>query len=496
MSAARQKATLSLFQKGMILVVVTLTFELAFLATLSGLLVRSHSIAIRQAEAKESIAQANEIYKLSYDSWMTLFAYGLTKNKQYGQKYQEQMREMSKIIHLLKVKTMDNPVLAAQIIKIELLKEDMDALLRPLKEELDQGSLSLLRLNQSDFKRKLEKITTSLVAEVNQFTEQQEKSELADPRLESRSNELLYQCIAVGVILNVMLAIFLAISFHRGTVKRLQAVVENTALLSKRKPLNPQLTGSDEIAQLDKVFHSMANELREVDRLKQEFFAMVSHDLRSPLTSIQFFLTMLSEGKYGELTQKGAEKSQSANRGASRLLALVNDLLDLDKLESGRFDMELKNIPVLTVINRSLDAVRPIAEKQNISFEVPDTQEYVHADEDRLIQVMVNLLGNAVKYSPEGQPVVISVNRLAEMVEVRVTDRGRGVPEELKDAIFERFKQVDADDHKIRGGSGLGLAISKALIEQQGGLIGVDSDEGKGSSFWFRIPAAMALTGS
>lgn len=607
MSTKKERTTLTLFQKGIVLVSVTLAFELVFLATLCVLLMKAQAVARHQSDAKESIAQANDIYKLSYDSWVTLFAYGLTKNKLYSRRYEEQMKDMSKTIHALKVKTIYTPRLKARILRIELLKEEMDSLLSPVKEGLDQGELAPLKLVSSDFKARLEELTTTLVSELHKFTEQQEKIELADPRSESRSNALIYQCITVGVVLNVLLAIFLVLVFHRGTTQRLNSLLENTALLAKRKPLNPPLTGNDEIAHLDQVFHNMANELseairkeqavvqhavdvicsidahgrftavnpaantvwgfhpndligkqfielvipedlemtsasvkavigvegtssfenrikrsdgtvvdmlwstywsqaeqslfcvvhditerRELDRLKQEFFAMVSHDLRSPLTAIQAFLMMLSEGKYGELTSKGASKVVSADRSATRLLALVNDLLDLDKLESGKFDMEFNDIPISSVIDRSLDAIRTIAEQKGIVFETTKSTEQVYADADRLIQVLVNLLGNAVKYSPPGESVIISVNRLGDLVEVRVTDKGRGIPAHLKGAIFERFKQVDARDRKEKGGSGLGLAISKSLIEQQGGTIGVDSDDGQGSSFWFRIPATMA----
>ncbi|HEY9870201.1 MAG TPA: PAS domain S-box protein [Candidatus Obscuribacterales bacterium] len=231
-------------------------------------------------------------------------------------------------------------------------------------------------------------------------------------------------------------------------------------------------------------------ERHELERLKQEFLAMVSHDLRSPLTAIQAFLTMLNEGIYGELTPKGKDKAAAADRSATRLLNLVNDLLDLDKLESGTFQMEFSDIPLSSVIDRSLDAVRAIAEQRGIILEAPPEDLHVHADGDRLVQVLVNLLGNAIKYSPQGESVAIDARPADGFVEVRVTDKGRGIPAHLKGTIFEKFKQVDIKDHKQKGGSGLGLAIAKALVEQHGGTIGVESEEGKGSSFWFRVPAA------
>jgi PAS domain S-box-containing protein len=231
---------------------------------------------------------------------------------------------------------------------------------------------------------------------------------------------------------------------------------------------------------------------RELERLKQEFVAMVSHDLRTPLTSIQAFLTLLGESVYGELTEQGLKKTKAAEQSSMRLISLINDLLDMEKLESGKFQMEFSDIPVYDVIDRSVDSVRAFAEQRGVVIDADDTNLEVHADGDRLVQVLVNLLSNAVKYSPKDCPVKVSARELEDKVEIRVTDAGRGIPAHMKEAVFERFKQVEVKDAKEKGGSGLGLAISKAMIEQHGGAIGVDSEEGKGSSFWFTVPQSRA----
>ena len=234
-------------------------------------------------------------------------------------------------------------------------------------------------------------------------------------------------------------------------------------------------------------------ERHEVERLKQEFISMVSHELRSPLNSVLGFLDNLPMGIYGELNEKGQDKVRVAERSITRLIKLINDLLDLDKMETRGLTMDFQDVQVQPVLQRSIDAVRSLAEKAEINLELDTTDATIYADEDRLVQVVVNLLSNAIKFSPQGSAVEISVKPQDDWVEVRVSDHGRGIPEQHKNRVFERFQQVASTDWKEKGGSGLGLPISRAIIEQHNGSIGVDSEEGKGSQFWFRLPVKPPL---
>src|SRR5262249_17927387 len=160
-----------------------------------------------------------------------------------------------------------------------------------LTKDIGENRLSLSEVSSSSWRAELQQVTDKLVVELHKFTEMEEKIELADPESEARSNALIYQCIGLGVVLNVMAAIFLALFFHRSTTRRLDVLLANTALLAQRKPLNPPLAGDDEIARLDSTFHDMADALADLEQRKQDFFRMISHDLRSPLTSIQAYLT-------------------------------------------------------------------------------------------------------------------------------------------------------------------------------------------------------------
>jgi PAS domain S-box-containing protein len=235
------------------------------------------------------------------------------------------------------------------------------------------------------------------------------------------------------------------------------------------------------------------SERREVDRLKKEFVSTVSHELRTPLTSIRGSLGLLSGGVLGELPPEAKEIVTVAERNVVRLVRLINDILDLERLDTGRMEMRFENAAIADLMTRSLEAVRAFADAEGVSVEIGAADgARVLADGDRAVQVIVNLLSNAIKFSPRGERVTVSVFTHGQWVEIRVADRGRGIPAAQRESVFERFRQVESSDARQKGGSGLGLAICKAIVEQHGGRIGVESEEGKGSTFWFHLPAARA----
>ncbi len=227
---------------------------------------------------------------------------------------------------------------------------------------------------------------------------------------------------------------------------------------------------------------------REVERMKQEFMAMVSHDLRSPLTALMFTLRQFDTGDLGDLTEKGKNCIGTISHEVNRLIALINNLLDMEKLESKRMEIRREVTSFEQVIKQSLASVGYLAEKNGIKLATDVGPCETLADGSALVQVIVNLLANSIKFSPKGSTITVSARYVPDAVEVAVTDQGRGIPEQLREKIFERFKQVDIKDRTEKKGSGLGLAICKAIVEAHGGKIGVDSEEGKGSKFWFLIP--------
>lgn len=232
-------------------------------------------------------------------------------------------------------------------------------------------------------------------------------------------------------------------------------------------------------------------ERKQIDQMKRDFVAMVSHDLRTPLTSIQMVHSLLAAGAYGDLNEDGKESVEGAQDCCDRLITLVNDLLDLERMESGRMELSLDSIALSEIIKPSVNMVANASKQKKIELILKTSLDpMVRADKERIIQVLINLIANAVKFSPENSVIQISTECDERFAYVKVKDEGRGVPENMRSSIFERFKQVKKSDSKDRKGSGLGLAISKAIIELHGGQIGVDSEEGEGSTFFFSLPIA------
>jgi PAS domain S-box-containing protein len=231
---------------------------------------------------------------------------------------------------------------------------------------------------------------------------------------------------------------------------------------------------------------------RELDRAKREFVSTVSHELRTPLTSIRGSLGLLAAGIVGELPPEARRLVDIAERNSTRLIALINDILDFERLEHGKLDLRLEHQTIESVLRRSAEVVKTLADQHEIEIRIDDGEHVVPIDADRITQVGINLLSNAIKFSPPRSIVTVSVHEASSgFIETRVVDRGRGIPLDAQERIFERFQQVDASDNREKGGTGLGLAIARAIIESHDGVLGVTSaGEGSGSTFWFQLPSA------
>ncbi len=228
-------------------------------------------------------------------------------------------------------------------------------------------------------------------------------------------------------------------------------------------------------------------EAREVERMKSQFVSTVSHELRTPLTSIRGALGLLGGGRLGDLSEKGKRMVEVAVTNTDRLVRLINDILDIDRFESGQVKPNRKDVHVPALLQQTFDVMKPLADKSGVAIDVRSCQETIRADPDRVIQMLTNLVSNAIKFSPPATTVTLKAERSTDALLFSVSDQGRGIPEDKLEMIFERFRQVDASDSRDKGGSGLGLAICRSIAQQHGGRIWVESELGRGSTFFVAI---------
>ncbi len=230
-------------------------------------------------------------------------------------------------------------------------------------------------------------------------------------------------------------------------------------------------------------------ERQVLEGMKDEFISIVSHELRTPLTSIHGALSLMATGKLGSLLPKGERLLQIAVTNTERLVRLVNDILDLDRMEAGSLSMEKKLCDAGELIGYAAETMGAMAEQSRVHLVAQPLSVMIQADPDRIIQTLTNLLSNAIKFSPVGATVRVGVKqRHAHQVIFWVQDQGRGIPAANLETIFHRFKQVDSSDSREKGGTGLGLAICRSIVRQHGGRIWAESEVGKGSTFFFTLP--------
>lgn len=235
------------------------------------------------------------------------------------------------------------------------------------------------------------------------------------------------------------------------------------------------------------VVHDLS-EVKKVERMKQEFVATISHDLRTPLTAIENALSMVEMGVTGPVGQEALAELQGARRNAHRLIKLVNDLLDVEKLRAGRLGLHCEPVVLSSIVEETIEMVSGGAAEQRVSVTQEQTEYSVMVDRDRIAQVLANLLSNAIKFSTPGEVVRVTARPIDRYLQVLVSDRGPGIPDELTEKIFSVYEQVDTNRETEKKGTGLGLAICAGIVAEHGGDIGVLSQVGFGSAFWFTVP--------
>ena len=272
-------------------------------------------------------------------------------------------------------------------------------------------------------------------------------------------------------------------------ILRLRKVLEEKQRFVKLKDFADQLEKTNQ-------------ELRKIDSMKSEFVSVASHELRTPLAAIKNAVQLILSGKTGEINEHQGKFLSMAERNINRLTNILNDLLNLSRIESGKIELKFENIALREIIELAASSLRPHADVKSIQIEVEITEPVpaIYGDQEKIEQILTNLIGNAIKFTPEGGKILLSVKpsshdpkgNYGDRVAVSVKDNGIGIPADQLDAIFEKFHQVEGSLHRSVSGTGLGLAITKGLVEAHQGKIFVESEVGKGSTFTFTLPVSQA----
>ena len=301
----------------------------------------------------------------------------------------------------------------------------------------------------------------------------------------------LFESLGYAVTASVLVAILVSLFLSRRIVAPVRTLTEASQHIAEgHYDERVQVNGTDEIAQLAARFNQMALQLEEVESMRRQLIGDVTHELRTPLTSIKGYM----EGVMDGLLPSTPETFHQIHREADRLSRLVDDLQELSRVEAKAYSLEIHPVPVSKLVQATMKRLSPQADAKQIKLQsdLPADLPRVEADEDRISQVLVNLVANAIQYTPDGGAVKISAARHADEVHISVKDSGIGIPPEHIGDLFTRFYRVDKSrSRNAGGGSGIGLTIAKHLVEAHGGRIWAESDgEGHGSTFTFSLKAA------
>lgn len=292
----------------------------------------------------------------------------------------------------------------------------------------------------------------------------------------------------LGIFISTILGLFLS----RYITRPLREVSQAARGLSEGNfEDRVKINSRDELGQLGETFNYMAERLANYEKMRRDFVANVSHELTSPLTSIQGFIDVLIEGKSKNKQEEGRYLS-ILQKETYRLSKLVSELLEISRLEGQRVHFDMESFPVSLVINRAVAILKPQLDKKNLKVKitVPKDLPQCLGDEDRVEQVVYNLLDNAIRYSPPEGNILICVTPINDEILTEIVDNGPGIPKDELPRIWERFYRVDKARSRSEGGTGLGLAIVQEIIKKHGGRLTVESEEGEGTVFGFTLPVS------
>ena len=475
---------LSIAGKGLILVAIPLVFEIAFVGLLVYSLQQTEAKTDRELQSQSIVEKSTILLRkmVSLGIYTVVFQEKSSANIELGKGEQslgETLKELDKLVGndaILKpsYKEVKRAARKFHTMLSKFSNQDLNSLMSNLANTNLFGDVSdnLRNLNHSVR-------TFSRVATSKQFLQLDSKNPLSGMNLQS--------VLLFGVLLNIVVTIALAMNFARSISSRLSKLAENTRRVSQSLAPIPLLGGNDELSNLDLVIHRLSEQLQAAEQQSKQLSSLLRVKLQQPLSDAVTLFKQLQETTKNELNDSGRDWLKTSSKNLQRLIGLLNDLLQMDNIRSGFVELNKSETNSTDLISNSLENVQSLLNKKGIKIVLKGSVFTFTADLDRLTQVLVNFLSNAVKFSPRQSTItIISTEHANQFFEFRVKDEGPGINKEAQARIFERYEQSERED--ATKGTGLGLNICSIIAKSHGGLIGVESEPGKGAEFWVRIP--------
>jgi len=342
------------------------------------------------------------------------------------------------------------------------------------------------------FNQKKEEVTQSIISEIEKLKTTIRQNATGKIKILHEISMKLRQMGTVMTGAFIIIGVLVSLFINRSITAPISILKKKTKEIGQgnfQGDLN--LSSPPELAELAGAFNLMCNKLSELDKMKSDFFSFITHELRTPLSSIKMGMDLLRDGTEGPVTEGQKELLTVIEKESYRLIGLVNSLLELSKMEAGMMSFHLRPQPIAPLIDQTIKELGPLVDSKKITLEmiVKEGLPIVKIDSERILQALRNIIGNAVKFTPEGGSVKVSARSVDHGVEVSIADTGPGIPKANLITIFEKFQQAITDRTLPTQGTGLGLAIAKQIITHHGGKIWAESQLGHGSTFIFFLPA-------
>ena len=497
-------------QKLLLLISIPLLFQLGFVGLVVKLQRDSEEAQRLSLHSEDVTSKAYAVLDRLLDADSDLRTGIITGFPDFFDSLNETLQEMPNTVEELRALVGDHAAQRTAVgqvaDKITKKTELMGKIARAVQAKTSEANLIKTILTKNHL------VTTTIQREMVTFVEQSLKQTAARQEELARSRRHFHWLLGLGTVTVILLSSGIFIGFMRSITARLSILTANIRRLARGEALAEPIAGHDEFARLDHAFHDMADALAHASQLerqakeaaeaasraKSEFLANMSHELRTPLNAIIGFSDILKDESFGPLNDKQQEYLTDVLESGKHLLSLINDILDLSKVEAGKMELQLTQVDLKALLDNSVLMIRERAMKHQIGLEMDVNEQLgaVEADERKVKQVVFNLLSNAAKFTPDGGTIGIQARRQdGGDAQITIWDTGIGIEEHHRQKVFKEFSQIDSTYARKYAGTGLGLSLTKKFVELHGGRIWFESDgKDRGTRFHFTLPACPPNT--